>query len=282
MQFPRGTHQRSYTMVTKRLSVSNECQACSPILKTAAAIAIAGMTALALGSTVARATVVYQDNFSGSSSNSLVGLSPTTDTGSATWATTLDVGATDTFQADGSVTSITTNYGDYLPFTPENGNIYTLSATLDPASTGWVGMSFGAYIPADHSGVGPSIIAHYEGKTATITDFSIGNTSTPFNGTGNVPLDETASIVLNTMSTQWTATYYYNSNDLGSVTYAAGSNPTGINGVAIAAVGSTAAPFSGSVANFELQAVPEPATLGLFALGGMGLLMAGRKMKRGA
>ena len=269
-------------MVTKRLSVSNECQGCSPILKTAAAIAIAGVTALALGSTAARAGVIYQDNFSGSSSNSLVGLLPTTDTGGAKWATALDVGAADTFQADGSVTSITTNYGDYLPFSPENGNIYTLSATLDPASVGWVGISFGAYVPGDRGGVGPSMISHYETTTATITEFAIGNTATTFTGTANVPLDQTASIVLNTMSTQWTATYYYNSKDLGSVTYAAGSNPTGINGVTIAAVGSSASPFSGSVASFELQTVPEPATLGLFVLGGMGLLLAGRKMRRSA
>jgi len=279
-------------MVTKRLSVSNECQAFSPILKTATAFAIAGVTALALGSTAVRATVLFSDSFPGTS-GLLTGTTPAITQGNATWGGAADTGST-SFNADGSVAFTTTgNVGNSLSYTPVTGgvnDVYTLSATLDPTggNNGWVGIGFGTDIPSLSQG--PSVISHpTSSATAATLVFFVSGSIHPTTATKVVTPGETATIVLDTTATNWVASYYYNNALIESYTYGVGTNvanPSGITGVAIGANnGSATSLFSGKVGSFELQTaapVPEPATLGLFALGGMGLLLAGRKMRRSA
>jgi hypothetical protein len=79
-------------------------------------------------------TILYSDNFDGPALTPLNGTTPDVTMGGATWAAGAD------FEADGTVTFHgmqpapgDTSLGDgaYLPFVPENGYIYELSATID-------------------------------------------------------------------------------------------------------------------------------------------------------
>lgn len=79
----------------------------------------------------------YQDKFNGGRLAPLNGRQPTVDDGHhVSWA------AAAGWHADGSTTSAG---NAYLPFTPVSGNIYTLSACLNPergAATGWLAIGF--------------------------------------------------------------------------------------------------------------------------------------------
>ncbi len=256
-----------------------------------AAVVAAG-AALALSSTSAKAdTIIYQDTFPGSSTSTLVGTKPGPTTNTNAWAVTADATSSgDTFNADGSVTNSTTttaNYGDYLTFTPTSGNVYTLSATLNPLNTtgtgAWVGIAFDNGIVADATKLAPSMLAHYESSTATgayarVQAFTTGNTKVYDSNTSTtinpLPLDETAEMVLNTTSTDWVVSFYYNNALLSTYTYA--TNPTGVDGVSISANGNS---FSSSVADFTLTETPEPAAFGFFGLGAVGLLLGGRRKR---
>ena len=246
-----------------------------------AAVVAAG-AALALSSTSAKAdTIIYQDTFPGSSTATLVGTVPGPATNTNAWKLATDVATGNTFNADGSVTNTSTtgaNYGDYLTFTPTSGNVYTLSATLSPLNTSgngaWVGIAFDNGIVGDGTKLAPSMLAHYEGSTATIQTFTTGGTA--FKSSASQALDKTAEMVLDTTSTDWVVSFYYNGTLIGSNTYT--TNPTGVDGVSISASGKS---FSSSVGDFTLTeastATPEPAAIGLFGLGAVGLLLARRK-----
>ena len=101
------------------------------------------------------------------------------------------------------------------------------------------------------------------------------------NGTTVTPnpaaLGDTSMVVLNTTQSQWVGTEYYNNTLVESFTYGSGTNPANPTGITQVAIGVNG--MSASVTNFSLtdQAVPEPATLGLVALGGLGLLLLKRR-----
>ena len=88
--------------------------------------------------------VVYQDDFSGSSSSNLIGT--TTDVGGGVWTST---GASASFKADGGVTG--GGSGIWLPVTIEAGNIYTLSGeiTQPVANNGWISLGYAQNNPDD-------------------------------------------------------------------------------------------------------------------------------------
>ena len=96
-------------------------------------------------------------------------------------------------------------------------------------------------------------------------------------GSGASPLtDNTFSIVLNTTgantaASPWTFQVYDN-NILET------SSPIDLPaGTVIDAVGMQGASAVGSVSNFSLTSVPEPATLGLMGVGAVGLLLLKRR-----
>ena len=239
------------------------------------ATVVAAGAALALSSTSAKASVIYQEAFGGTSTASIVGTSPTTDTTGATWQA-IDSKATNaTYLADGSTNYPTTqNGGDYLSFTPTAGNIYTLSATLTPtdATSGWLSLDFSTGIPTGTTGPA-MIVTSTSGSTSKygIQLFTTGS-SHPSNVTIPSPVTpgETAEITLNTMGTDWVATWYYGGSELATYTYT--TNPT------VAGVSIGYDTEKGSVGNFELStATPEPASIGLLGLGAVGLLLARRR-----
>jgi len=85
-------------------------------------------------------TVIYSDTM-GNSAATLNGRVPdTTDTGSATWT------AATTWNTDGSEAAATTGTGlAFLPFTPQPGRIYTLSADIenfDISGNNWTALGF--------------------------------------------------------------------------------------------------------------------------------------------
>ncbi|MBT7067168.1 MAG: hypothetical protein HN919_12750 [Verrucomicrobia bacterium] len=104
----------------------------------AVAIAIVGMT---IGS--ARADVLYFDNFSGASNATLTGTAPSVQPGSEVWSGN----SNGDFRADGTYDATPDyNGGVWLPFVPEAGNVYTLSADVSDTGGGgpWTTLSYSA------------------------------------------------------------------------------------------------------------------------------------------
>ena len=240
---------------------------CFPIARGSSLTAALAITAFAGLAGTASANIIYQDNFSGASTTPLNGAAPTIDNGtSTTW--TAGVGFNEGYWLDNGSTSIPNSTGGaYLSFTPVSGNIYTLTASFKiTASTGnWFGLGFVKSPNTSNSLVGSGAYAwgligpNGEGQLFTGPDnagsqpvFQVN----PF-GTFNI-----LSIVLNTQASAWTWQMSANGTPIDSVV-AFATNPN------ITAVGLGNSVVSAQVSNFELSSapVPEPATLGLFAIG---------------
>ena len=263
----KGAEYKESFMFSNRSSVSHGSALVIAAFTAAACIGLAG---------TASATVIYQDNFSGSSSTPLAGQTPTIDNGPSTsWSNQWNTAWMDNGFV--TVTSSTDLEVASLEFTPQIGQIYTLSLSLNPTS----GSNFMAFGFTNGNGTG----APFWNTTGPWMDVWLPNgiTGQAGPGTGNAvfntgvsSLNEPAQIVLNTVGADWTVQWSYNGIALGSYVYSGASgsdpNPTGITQVAIGSDGD-----NGSVADFSLTAVPEPSVLGLVMLGGLGLLLIGRK-----
>jgi hypothetical protein len=194
----------------------------------------------------------YSDDFSGASAASLNDQMLDQPVGAVYWA------ADNNWRADGSL-SLTTvgNRNAFFPFSPESGKIYKLSFDLtvtSAASVDWVGAGF-----AEKKSTTEQFTSSAKG-TAWLFQRANGqlNTVPGPNTTGILfagTYDNSATrydIVLNTMHTVWTVTYYRNSALLRSAyTYAA--NPA-INYVGLGSYGSAA----GNVDNLVLADVTPP------------------------
>ncbi len=270
----------------------------------AAALAVAALAGLA---GTATAGVIYQDNFSGSSANPLNGTSPAVDATGATW--TADTG----WRANGSQTDADYNAATgaqgssdaYLPFTPSSGNVYTLSADLNVVGSpnpNWFAIGFVQSFSSSTSSVtgaannGNGVNAWPGGSgtdTSSASYLNAGpwllvqenNVQAPYpnqyftgpgtSGSGTYPASvgtADMSIVLNTEASAWTYQIFEGGVSVTPVvTFKA--NPT-IGGVMLGQWANT----SGTVSNFSLTSVPEPASLGVLAIGGaIGLLMLKRR-----
>lgn len=235
---------------------------------------------------MAQATTIYSDSLSGSATAVLTGTTPPTDTTGAVW--TYRGAAGDDFFADGLTPTTTggsySSSTEYLPYnTGANlitaGNIYTVSAVLDPTSGGtgnWFALGF-----LDGNGLlngtltsGPWILLRDNGGTQTFNGPGVGNNYAGGTTSGNV-LGGTAEVVLNTSSANWTAQWLYEApgatsfTSLGTNAYT--TNPTTLGGVGFATYQST----PGQIQNFQFTSVatPEPATFGIFGIGIAGLLL---------
>ncbi len=265
-------------MFSHRSSISRGCSLAAAALASMAFVGLAG---------TASASVIYQDNFSGSSNTPLNGAAPTTGPAGVTW-----VAGSGWYDNGTETSSGAGNSNAYLPYTVTAGQVYTLSAGLNPdnVSGNWFGLGFISSTPSTgvsywfagsgggYLNAGPWLLvtgtrgdtSGNEGNYNPGPGHSGGYTS--FATTSGV---QNVAIVLNTTAANWTFQVFNNSSAVGPVVTLA-SNPS-IVGVALGDNGNPMA--NGTVSDFSLttSAVPEPATLGLILVGGLGLLLIGRK-----
>ena len=122
--------------------------------KTLMALAVGatfGTFGAGVGAAAAAAKVIYQDNFNRTGSLNALTPSPT-DTAGATW--TAGTSITTTAASGGHASLTSTSSMAYLSFTPVSGNIYILTASLNPTpgtTTNWLALGF---FPQSASSVG--------------------------------------------------------------------------------------------------------------------------------
>jgi hypothetical protein len=291
----KGAEYKESFMFSNRSSVS---RGCSLAAATLAAVACIGLAGTASASVV---TTIYSEAFGGAATTTpLVGTSPTVDNGtSPKWINQYSSSVTNQdWTANGQVTGSLDSNGNgalevaALNFTPVSGHIYTLSANLLPTgyiagnnandgfvSVGFISGSQTSGVPPFFGGVGPWMLSEFNGPASSPSNIVQGffgpGTNNGFTVTPDpATLGDVSTVVLDTTQSQWVGSDYYNNVPVGAWGYAAGSNPTGITQVAIGVNGMNA-----TVTNFSLtdQTVPEPATLGLVAVGGLGLLLLKRR-----
>ena len=287
----KGAEYKESFMFSNRSSVSRGCSLAAATLAAVACIGLAG---------TASAGVIYSDSFSGSSSaGSLNGATPTQTTNGATWTSDGTYGWAD----NGTITTTTSfsssAYSGYLPFTPSSGEIYTLTAEnvnitapADPAGTTiggngspWMGIAFNVGAPPTNNQIldtnSAALIEYYGLPIGIHFGGPGGNNAGQYADSDTQP--QTLQIILNTSGTQWVATFLDNGGIVGSYTYGVPTSSTNPTNPAITDVSFGTYNAVGSVSSFSLTAtpVPAPATLGLFAVGGLALVLIGRKRVTG-
>ena len=238
--------------------------------------------ALFAGPAHAEMILYSNDAFSGSSTLNLHGTTPSTTIGTNTW-TAWD-GATGAWKADGSIASNSFTHGAFLPFVPESGLIYTLSATLDQPAGGsgggrWAAIGFTDSHPVDGpntltffgspNNASPWMLYRPEGGISTFTGPQIDGAEAHAAQSG----EQTLTIVLDTTDTAWTAEWFVSGAGADPVrTHTFGVNPT-ITHVGLGRSNGVGANFH----SFTLTYIPEPGT-GLLALVAVaGLLLVRRR-----
>ncbi|MGC8625447.1 MAG: PEP-CTERM sorting domain-containing protein [Phycisphaerae bacterium] len=185
-----------------------------------------------------------------------------------------------------------------LPFSPVAGQIYTLSvgfADQNPATTptttnksgngGYGFFQLNLIANTGSTNEGFNILDYTPGESnSSVTGPGVGDfgasqylnsNGTVYTGStspsSNIPI-QNLQMVLNTSGTNWTVSFSDNGTAIYQ-TYTYSTNPTVTN------VGMEAFNVTGHASNFTLTdvAVPEPATLGLVAIGGLGLLLLKRR-----
>ena len=220
---------------------------------------------------VASAQVIYQDNFN--RTGDLNGSTPTV--GGNAWSSA-------DWTTDGSAAVPTAaGWMAILPFTPATGNVYTLSASMNPT------------VPADSSSW---FVLGFTNRNATDNWFTATQGSASiaarvsndeyqdfyFNGPGPAGFGTVGSyaagahlysITLNTTalnSANWTVSYSVDGTQVIAPT-ALGYTPT-INYVGFGSGDAT----GGTIDNFSLTVVPEPSTYAL-VVGGIATLLLSRR-----
>ncbi|HEV2331021.1 MAG TPA: glycosyl hydrolase family 79 C-terminal domain-containing protein [Verrucomicrobiae bacterium] len=226
-----------------------------PIILLVAAV----QTACSLGS----AQIVYSNNFALGGTTNIWGTAPTVANSyaggfsSATWNDALGVNDPGALLANGSDTS---TQGDswILPFNPQSGFVYTLTASLTFSGNpgNWVGVGFAqndsVNVPvgvgrfADSGNGGPCgydflILNESSGNVQYFTG-PRGNSPAIFNGTGFTggPQTLTVEVILNTTGSLWSMTAYVNGVQLGSTTTYATVPPIGAVGLTQTSLGAPA------------------------------------------
>lgn len=235
-----------------------------------------------LGPGSARAAVVYQENFDGSSTTNLAGLAPDVAPGSQTW------GGAPEFKANGFVSS--SFAGIWLPFTPAPGFTYTLTGSFRVNSgSDWLGIGFAGGSPtspnrfADNSGRA-WVIAKSNQIQSFIGPGTTGQTSQSTISPQSPPgVVTTQTITLDASSANPANWRFSATQVVGSTSYTVWTNqPANMTSAGdITAIGLSSSTASGTFTGFTLTAVPEPATITLAALGlGLTAVAATRRRRR--
>lgn len=227
----------------------------------------------------ARATLIYSDPLNGGDVT-LDATSPEdrSGVGAADWV------ANSAFRANGNVTDAEAESSAWLPFTPESGFLYTLSAKVNVTAgdTSWITLGFAEFNDSDETywenGInGYGTLMKRDNGTVRInpgvkaTDYSEFD---PDDTPEILPDEEqTFKIELDTRfanSTDWEFSFFLDDFALGG--------PSTVNGTGADAADINYVGFSrwqnagGTVSDFSLTVIPEPSTL---ILGLIGLMMGG-------
>jgi len=227
----------------------------------------------------AQAGILFQDDFSGVSTNGLNGTTPDVTQAGATW-----VASDAVFKADGSIVD-SSNKGAWLAYAFEANKTYTLSADIiSSAAADWIGFGFAQSVNAAGRHTEASVQGRawlltseagqqvFVGPRATnkVYDNEIITDTTSAFSTYTLTLDTTdASDVL--LSVNMGGTTVVDEESMGAF---ADLNP-GSFGF------STDAGSAGTIDNLSLSVIPEPATLGMVAAFGGGILFVRRLFMMG-
>ena len=266
------------------------------------AAAVAAGAAVALGSTSARATVIYQNAFNPSStSTSLIGYS-SAGTNNTTWAGGTYGMNLNTYSDTGYVTAnsagTSNNSYAYLPITSTMLSTYaqlTYTVTLTPTSeytgdrraTDWLAMGFGKASGTTATGSGELwTLYQANGGTQWFTGGGTSGGNVGGGGSANQHQPDTITMTLDTGLDGTTKGQYTITDSLGLFTGLTNSTGTlsstvynNIGGVFIGAFGGANGNFTSLTLSGSSSTVPEPASLGLLGLGGLGLLLLGKRRK---
>lgn len=196
-------------------------------------------TILLFWCSIGNAQLIYSNAFNGGavSVNRAAPTLSTNDAGgtSSAWWTVLDSTSTNYLYRNGSI-GIGKNTS-LLPFTPEDGYVYTLTASVTvPTMTAgqWITMGFAEYNPPLNTAPDPRFNTSYvNGNPWTyLTEGSGGDYFFPLIGTstGNAQLmpapgTYTVQLELDTTGAQWKSSEFVNGTQVGA-TYTYSSNPT--------------------------------------------------------
>jgi hypothetical protein len=240
-------------------------------------------TALAITFSSARAAIIFSDDFNGDASD-LDGASP--DVGTGNWV------ASNVFNRDGSIDP---NPGSAtLAFTPSNGNIYSLDASLSGVSGNgnWFALGFGRgqsiISSAGNRFINNLLIGKswmlFRGNDDGHQAFRGSATSGTFDGSpwtalGTVTGAIDLRIQLDTTggTGAWATTWFAKLPTDGAYTEV---RPTevladeSINSVGLALANTG---IDGNVDSFSLTSIPEPSSIAMLGLGALAL--AGRRRK---
>ena len=219
-------------------------------MKTTKNLLLAGILFLLHGF-IGNAQIIYSNNFASGAATNIWGTAPTVASGfaggatSATWNDALGTNDTGALLANGNDS---TTLGDswLLPFNPQSGYVYTLTASLtftgNPGS--WVGLGFaqnnsvnltagnGRFADSPVNGYDFLILTESSGNVQYFKG-PIGNTPQIFNGTGftSGPQTLTNQVILDTTGSQWSIAAFVNGVQMGSNTAYATSPPIGAVGI---------------------------------------------------
>lgn len=247
--------------------------------------AMATMTCGSIG--WAQTTIYYNDFTTGNSSTGIGGLAPTTaasfagGSSAATW-NVVSNSATAFMHTDGTVGANQNSV--LLPFTPQSGYLYTLSATITftGAPGNWVSLGFSQFNPVNSATprFADSAVNGYDwmianDATGNNEQFFAGVRGTPAAGIGGSQAlmsgagTFTLTLNLDTSGAQWGISSFIDGVQLGT-NFVYGSNPT----IAAVGLGQNTLTTPGNLQwdNIQLTAspVPEPSA---FALAGVGAAM---------
>lgn len=215
------------------------------------------------------AATIYQDNFN--RIGDLNGSTPTVTTDGNVWHST-------NWSTNGSeATTSAAGYLANIPFTPVQGKVYTMTLSMNPngggADSDWFAFGLTNRYATDNWFVDDqsSVSIFPRWKNNQYPDFYTngpGSTGITSLGSFTENVAHDYSIILDTTNAtaaNWTAEYKVDGVTIIAAT-ALGYTPT-INYIGFGSGGAT-----GTVDNFSLTVVPEPASLALLGLGAVALL----------
>jgi hypothetical protein len=245
----------------------------------------------------ASAAVIYQHDFSGSAGSTLnnvaIDTANSTFGGSsgATW-----LASENRFRADGSTTSVNATASAFIPFSPVNGYIYTISLDVEATAISSNGSRFTMSL-LDYTGAGsPNVAADFQSFANHTSYGTIGLRTSDFNDSGSkynflswtgpalngashlnhtTPGTWNLSIILNTTAANnWTVTLV-GTSDTGEIQSRSGAVPSSatIDHIMLTNYQQIAV----SMESFSVIAVPEPSLTLLSSISG---LLAVRRNRR--